>query len=196
MVGFDRLARVYDLLPIPTHPEPIREAIAGVDGPGLDLGAGTARFSAQLHGERRPLLVADASAGMLAQARRAGRPIAAIQADGARLPFATSSIGAVTVTEAFHHFTPHQEAVLTEIARVLRPEGALAIEEIDPQHWLGRTIEIGENLLLRFGSRFLAPEELASMAEAAFDHVRTEQTGAYTYLLEAREPREPRDPDG
>lgn len=189
MARFDRLARVYDWIPIPTHPERVREATANVHGPAVDLGGGTGRFTARLHPDREPRLLVDASAGMLARARRAGRPVAPVQADGARLPLADDAVGAITVTEAFHHFAPHQREVLAEAARVLLPGGVLAVEEIDPGRWLGRAVELGENLLMRFGSRFREPDELRRLAEASFADVETERTGSFTYLLRAREPR-------
>lgn len=191
MARFDRIARVYDLLPIPTHPQVLRDVTADVEGPGLDLGGGTGRFTEAMHPERSPRLLADPSPGMLERARRTGRRVAPLRADGARLPLADDAIGAVTVTEAFHHFAPHQAAIVDEIARVLRPDGVLVVEEIDPDRLLGRLIELGENLVLRFGSRFLEPAELASLVEPRFARVRTERTGSFSYLLEAREPTQP-----
>lgn len=41
---------------------------------------------------------------------------------------------------------------------------------------------------MRFGSRFLAPEDLTAMIERRFDDVQTHDTGAFTYLVEARQP--------
>lgn len=189
MVGFDRLSRIYDLFPIPTNPDRVREALAGAPGPAVDLGGGTARFSRRMHPGREPVLVADASRGMLGQARRRNRPVHPVQADGARLPFADEGIGAVTVTEAFHHFAPHQRDVLREAARVLREDGVLVVEEIDPSRLLGRLIQLGENHLLGFGSVFHEPDTLAEAAREAFADVRTERTSSYTYLVEARQPR-------
>lgn len=188
MVGFDRLAPIYDLFPIPTHPERVREAIGDVRGPAVDLGGGTGRFSTELHPGRDPVVVADASRGMLTQARRRGRALAPVLADGARLPVASGAIAAVTATEAFHHFAPRQQEVLAEAARVLRKDGVLVVEEIDPSRLLGRLIELGENLALRFGSVFHEPDELARAAREVFADVRTERTGSFTYLVEAREP--------
>jgi ubiquinone/menaquinone biosynthesis C-methylase UbiE len=188
LARFDRLARIYDLLPIPTQPDTVRQTLADLDGPGLDLGGGTGRFTGSLHAERSPRVLADRSRGMLARARRAERSVAPILADGVDLPLADASVGAVTVTEAFHHFAPHQEAIVAELARVLRPEGGFAVQEIDPGHPIGRAIELGENVVMRFGSRFLAPEDLTAMIERHFDDVQTHDTGAFTYLVEARQP--------
>jgi ubiquinone/menaquinone biosynthesis C-methylase UbiE len=188
VVGFQTLAPVYDLFPIPTHPETVAEAIADVEGPGVDLGGGTGRFTGTLHPDREPPLLVDATPSMLARARAEDRPVHPIAADGAHLPFPDDAVGALTVTEAFHHFQPHQERVLAETARVLDPEGVLAVEEIDPDRWLGRAIELGERLI-GFGSVFLTPDELAAMAEPHFGSVTVEPTGSFTYLLEAREPQ-------
>jgi ubiquinone/menaquinone biosynthesis C-methylase UbiE len=191
VVGFDRLARIYDLFPIPTHPDRVGEALAGVEGPAVDLGGGTARFTERIHADREPRLVTDPSAGMLTRARQAGRPVAPVQADGAQLPLDDGSVGAISVTEAFHHFDPNQRAIVAEAARVLRPDGVLAIEEIDPSRLLGKAIELGENHVLGFGSVFLEPEALAALVREAFEDVHVEGTGSFTYLVEAREPNPP-----
>lgn len=181
---FDRCAGLYDRLWIPTHADLLRERLAGVGGPVVDVGGGTGRFTASIAGDRRALVL-DLSPGMLARARNRGLP--AVRGDGARAPLADDSVGAVTVTEAFHH-VEDQAGFLAEAARVLRPDGVLLIEEIDPRRTLGRLVEVGENLVLRFGSRFRTPAELIDLARDRFDDVGTEPTGALTYLVEAREP--------
>lgn len=185
---FDIVSRVYDVLPIPTHPEPIRERL-DTQGPFVDLGGGTGRLTQALHGEQAGSIVADASRGMLAKAKRRG--LGTVQATGQALPFPDASLGAVTITEAFHHFAPHQDAVMGEIQRVLREDGVLLIEEIDPTRWSGRILEFGEHLI-GFQSVFLESPELEAKAKPRFASTSTTRTGRFTYLLEARGPRESR----
>lgn len=189
MARFDAISRLYDLLPIPNHARVLRERLEDLPGPRLDVGGGTGKFTVRLHDERHRRVVLDASRGMLARGRRAGRDLALIQGDGARMPLREDAFGAVTVTEAFHHFAPHQRAVVDEIARVLDPDGAFLVEEIDPERLLGRVVELGENLVLRFGSVFHPPADLALLVGERFERVETERTGSFTYLLEARGPR-------
>lgn len=183
LADFDRVSRVYDLLPIPTHPEALAERLEGLEGPLVDVGGGTGRFTERLVGE--PRLVLDPSAGMLARARERG--LGAVRGVGQAAPLASGTVGAVTVTEAFHHFED-QRAVLREAARVLRGDGVLLIEEIDPTSLLGRAVELGEHLI-GFQSTFLEPGELAADAAEVFEAVTVEATGPLTYLLEARTPR-------
>lgn len=187
LADFDHVSRFYDWLPIPTDPAPVREALEGLEGPALDLGGGTGRFTKRLHPERKPRLLVDPSRGMLQRARRTGRHVAPVQGHGDRLPLPTGSIAAATVTEAFHHFAPGEEAILTELARVLRSDGALAIQEIDPGRRLGRAIELGESLI-GFDSVFRSPKQLCELVETAFQDVTVERTGSFTYLVTACTP--------
>lgn len=185
--GFGWISRFYDVLPIPTHPDALAARLDGVQGPVVDLGGGTARFTRRLHpGPQRPVVL-DASRPMLARARRADRPVRLVQGAGQAMPLAEGSLGAITVTEAFHHFAPAQGQVLREAARVLRDDGVLLVEEIDPDRLIGRAIELGERLV-GFGSVFHPPTRLASMARERFGQVSIDRTGRFTYLLEARVP--------
>lgn len=189
MARFDLLASIYDLLPIPTHVEAVAQRTRGLPDPRLDIGGGTARFTQALHeGARRPVVL-DASPGMLHRARKAGRDVAGVRGLGQHAPFPDDTFGAVTITEAFHHFAPDQAEVLAEIARILQPEGRLVIEEIDPHRFLGRAVELGENLLMRFGSVFLTPGEMGDLVGDRFDEVAIERTGSFTYVVEAWDAR-------
>lgn len=188
---FDRVSSIYDLLPIPTHPEVLRDRVAGVEGPFVDLGGGTGRFTVEIHRPTAFPIVLDPSEGMLGKAHRTGRPVRPVQGIGQTMPFEDDALGAITVTEAFHHFAPEQPGVVAEAARVLRDDGVLLIEEIDPTRLLGRAIELGEHLI-GFDSVFLAPAELERIASEAFGEVAVERTGSFTYLVEARRPRLPR----
>lgn len=189
MARFDLIARVYDLLPIPTHVEAVAQRTHGLPTPRLDIGGGTARFSQALHPDVERPVVLDPSPGMLARARRAGRRIDPVQGLGQEAPFPDDTFGAVTITEAFHHTAPHQAELLDEIARILHPDGRLVIEEIDPHRFLGRAVELGENLILRFGSVFLTPGELGDLLRDRFDQVSVERTGSFTYIAQAQDPR-------
>lgn len=189
MARFDRLAHVYDWFPLPNHTDLLRGRLEGRGGPRLDLGGGTGKYTVDIHQDAGSVVVLDASHGMLERAQRAGRRLSLVQGVGEAMPFPDDAFAAVTVTEAFHHFTPHQAAIVDELARVLDPDGVFLVEEIDPDRFLGRMVELGELLVFRFGSRFRPPDDLRALFEPRFDEVQVERTGSFTYLLEARGPR-------
>jgi SAM-dependent methyltransferase len=110
-----------------------RGALASAaDGPILDAGCGSALFTAECYREqsvrrhRQPLTLLDASAGMLARARRrlGSREAVWVKGDLRSLPFEAGRFANV-----FHfgvlHCIDEAPLVLSELARVLRPGGRL-----------------------------------------------------------------------
>lgn len=128
------------------------------DGRVLDLGGGTGHLAALLAAELdRPVTVLDASAPMLRRAARLGG-VEPVLGDAARMPFADAAFGAVITFDAVHHFTRPEQA-FAEVARVLRPGGALVVGEFDPSSRAIRVLATAERLLGEPG-RFFTPDEL------------------------------------
>jgi SAM-dependent methyltransferase len=105
------------------------DAIRWLLGPepldALDLGAGTGKLTRQLVAEGHRVIAAVEPLPDLREAARsavAGAPVLAARAEDIPLPDACAD--AVTVAQAFHWFAP---PAITEIARVLRPGGTLAL---------------------------------------------------------------------
>jgi len=104
----------------------------------LDLGCGAGRHAFEAYRRGARVIAADldlkelAGVGDMFGAMRAegesGPPAqaAAIAADATRLPFADGSFDAVIVAEILEH-VPNDTAALTEVARVLRPGGVIAV---------------------------------------------------------------------
>lgn len=109
------------------------------DDPGefdlLDIGCGTGTWIAMvaatrmrsrrivgLDFSRQMALVATAKAGLIPEEARPSF----INGDSEHLPFADASFDAVTCSHSFHHY-PHQEEVIREMHRVLRPGGRLMV---------------------------------------------------------------------
>jgi SAM-dependent methyltransferase len=123
-VGFARSAAAYER-GRPEYPEAAIRHVVGMLPPGaevLDLAAGTGKLT-------RPLLaaglrviavepVAEMRAALPADAR-------ALEGTAEAIPLTDGSVDAVTVGQAFHWFDG--DAALDEIARVLRPDGLLAL---------------------------------------------------------------------
>jgi len=105
-------------------------------GPGgnpfdlLDIGCGTGTLAAMLATSPLParLVGLDYSPAMCQVADRKARQtsiddrVRFTAADSEHLPFADASFDVVTCSNSFHHY-PHQQAVVHEIRRVLRPGG-------------------------------------------------------------------------
>jgi ubiquinone/menaquinone biosynthesis C-methylase UbiE len=183
---FDGVAALYDLIPVPGSPEVLATRLKDRAGPFLDLGGGTGKRSAVIGGGTRTLVV-DASGGMLREVRRQGRGVEPVLGHAEALPLASAAFGAVFATEAFHHFGRHQERVLEEAARVLRPDGLLLLEEIDPRPLRGRAAET-DGHTVRDHAHFQEPRELRALVELWFSRVEIEETSSITYLLVAEGP--------
>lgn len=100
----------------------------------LDIGCGPGWFwsavATQLP-ERLALTLADQSAGMVEEAVERCRPlelgdVTGVQADAVRLPFADQSFDAVIAMHMLYHVRD-QQAAITEMHRVLKPGGVLAV---------------------------------------------------------------------
>jgi ubiquinone/menaquinone biosynthesis C-methylase UbiE len=104
----------------------------------LDVGCGTGddvRHLAQLVGSGGSAVGVDASETMIAEARVRSTgselPIAFVVADVDELPFADGSFDACLAIRTFQHLAEPVRA-LTEMIRVVRPGGRLAV--VDPDH--------------------------------------------------------------
>jgi ubiquinone/menaquinone biosynthesis C-methylase UbiE len=132
-----RAARHYEACLVPVLFEPWAidlvnrcEVIAG--SRVLDLACGTgavARVAASKLGPNGEIVGLDGSRAMLAIARRRCAPGARVEwriGDAASLPFSDDSFDAVLCQQGFQFLADRQRA-LVEIARVLRPNGRLAL---------------------------------------------------------------------
>ncbi|MDH6116833.1 class I SAM-dependent methyltransferase [Kitasatospora sp. GAS204B] len=99
----------------------VLEELAGSSGIVLDVGCGNGKFVSRLHNDRPDLQVVgmDISAGILADVKK---PV--LVADVQALPFADDSAHAVLALHMLYHVSDI-EATIKELARVLRPGGAL-----------------------------------------------------------------------
>jgi ubiquinone/menaquinone biosynthesis C-methylase UbiE len=98
----------------------------------LDVGCGTGVFAARIR-ESLPAatvwgvdLVADMLLRGADRWRRLAGRVVPVQGDSERLPFADGSFDVVTCANSFHHY-PHQQRAVTEMHRVLKPEGRLLL---------------------------------------------------------------------
>ncbi len=100
----------------------------------LDVGCGTGTLAGWLAASTWPVNVVgmDYAEGMCreASAKVAGRTLSAracfAAGDSEHLPFADGAFDVVTCSNSFHHY-PHQQVVVREMRRVLRPGGRLVL---------------------------------------------------------------------
>jgi SAM-dependent methyltransferase len=93
----------------------------GVDGPVLDLGAGSGKLSRAVARAGFAVIAVDPDAAMLARNDAAQTQVGSADA----IPLPDHSVAAVTVGQAWHWFDPATAG--PEIARVLRPAGRLGL---------------------------------------------------------------------
>ncbi|WP_109505688.1 class I SAM-dependent methyltransferase [Nocardioides speluncae] len=91
----------------------------------LELAAGTGKLTRQLASKMAHLVVVEPDPGMRRLLVPACPGVEAIDGTAERIPLANDAVDAVFVAQAFHWFD--NEAALAEIARVLRPGGALVV---------------------------------------------------------------------
>jgi SAM-dependent methyltransferase len=128
-VGFDRAAQAYEAGRA-NYPAPAVEAILEVTGaaPGrtlLELGAGTGKLTGALARSGARVLALEPVAGMRAVLAQNVPGAEVLDAVAEAVPLADASVDAVVAAQSFHWFDP--EAAAAEVARVLRPGGAVAL---------------------------------------------------------------------
>ena len=129
-------------------PEGLREADARLLGPAerlvgadvLEVGAGAAACARWLRRAGARAVAVDLSAGMLEQARdasrRSGTGVPLVQADAAALPFGDAAFDLACSAFGAVPFVADSQAVMAEVARVLRPGGRWVFAVNHPMRWM------------------------------------------------------------
>jgi SAM-dependent methyltransferase len=117
-------------------------------GPVLDLAAGTGKLTEAMLRCGMPVtavLAVEPDDGMRAELSRRLPEITVCPGSAEQIPARAGTVDAVLVGQAFHWFAP--DRALDEIARVLRPGGALAVlsnDEDDSVDWVVELIEAAQ----------------------------------------------------
>jgi SAM-dependent methyltransferase len=93
--------------------------------PVVDLAAGTGQLSRHLEPAGMRVIAVEPASNMRAVLRERLPSVPVVDARAESLPFGDGGVAAVVVGNAFHHFD--REAAFTELRRVLRPGGVVAL---------------------------------------------------------------------
>lgn len=155
----------------------------------LELGAGTGRLTEQLTSQR--LVTTDPSHEMLLRLRERMPHARALAATAERIPMPSRSFDVIVAAQAFHWFD--HDTALPEIARVLRPDGHLALvwnipDESTPwvrklQRIVPRPVSHDEDVLPLQESRYFGPVE-----EKKFRTWETVTRSSLQELVKSRSP--------
>lgn len=140
----------------PSHDLLLKHIVLRPGARVFDVGCGTGLFVRRLL-TQNPLVTAvglDLSEAMLAQAAANCAAVAdrleLIRGDSEVLPFATGSFDVVTCIHSFHHY-PHQQPVIREMFRVLKPGGQLCLLDANRDGWWGWLVFDGVVAMLEGG---------------------------------------------
>lgn len=100
----------------------------------VDLACGTGDFCELVESRGARVIGVDFALQMLKQARNRGLDFRSVQGDGESLPFRSASVDVVTCGFALRNFVS-LKGVLSEIARILKPAGRVALIDVDRPSW-------------------------------------------------------------
>jgi ubiquinone/menaquinone biosynthesis C-methylase UbiE len=135
-------------------------------------------------GKANPIVVADLSCKMLAEARqKAG--LHPVCSHTEKLPFCDNAFIRIIMVDALHHVCD-QRKTLDELWRALQPGGRIVIEEPDVRTFPVKLIALGEKLAL-MRSHFLSPPRIAALFHYPDAHVRIETGKSNAWVIVEKE---------
>ena len=140
--SFGGVADVYERAR-PGYPRDAVTWLAGDARRVVDLGAGTGKLTRELAAVGYDVLAVEPSREMVEQLRAAVPGVTALEGSAEAIPLLDGSADAVLAGQAFHWFDA--PVALAEVARVLRPGGALGLVWNwfdDQEPWLAHLSEI------------------------------------------------------
>ncbi|MEU5404200.1 class I SAM-dependent methyltransferase [Streptomyces sp. NPDC005963] len=175
------------VVPVPDEDRYLEDRVRPVDGPVLDLAAGTGRWTwvlaEQLGAER--VIALDLSPAMLKRLREVLPEVSTVRGSAVSLPFDDSSLGAVNCWNALQALPDAGEAI-AEVGRCLRPGGTFTLMTFRP----------AEDPLYRYfqtlprGVIVFEPEAVRELLEkAGMTVVDLSGEGSFLFITAVREPR-------
>lgn len=149
----------------------------------VDLGGGTGRVATLFLDYVNECLILDRSFEMLEQAKNKSRNLILVQGSGDSMPFRENTIKQIFVNDVLHHIK-NQKETLQESYLVLKEHGNLIIRDYD-RKYIGNIFLFIFEKVLRFGSVFFSPQELADQCQEIGYSVSWKRLTKGTYLLSA-----------
>lgn len=188
---FGRIAGTYDRIAAferPAHLQVIERLNRFSYNSVLDVGCGTGALLSDLAkiNTQANLAGIDITPEMIGVAGgKLGQRAELVVGDVENLPWQENTFDAVVSTYAFHHF-PRPKVALTEINRVLKPEGILIIADL----WLPSPVRQLTNLLIRFiktgDVHVYSKAEITSLlSESGFKSIGLEKANMFTLIVTA-----------
>lgn len=183
---FNFFAPLYETFIPPKDPQEMW-ALAGlpVSGALLDAGGGTGRVAQFMSGKANPIVVADLSCKMLAEARQKDG-LHPVCSHTEKLPFVDEAFARIIMVDALHHVCD-QRGTVDELWRTLQPGGRLVIEEPDVRAFAVKLIALAEKLVL-MRSHFLSPPHIAEMFHYTDARVRVKTGKSIAWIIADKEP--------
>ena len=184
---FDFLAPLYERFIRPKDPQEMWALVdLPVSGALLDAGGGTGRVAQFMSGKAHPVVVADLSCKMLAQARQKDG-LHPVCSPTEKLPFADETFARIIMVDALHHVWDQRQTA-AELWRVLQPGGRIVIEEPDVRTFPVKLIALAEKLAL-MRSHFLSPPGIVELFPYPDAGVRLETAQYNAWVIVEKKPR-------
>lgn len=141
----------------------------------LDLGGGTGAPASVFARGAREVVVLDPNERKASRGRSTNAPVTFVTGVAESLPYGPGRFDRVVSMMSFHHF-PDGDQALREAARVLTPDGRLAVYDFDGSRWPGTWFGFLEGRLRGHPGRLMGPTELErKMLTAGFSRVQSER---------------------
>lgn len=156
----------------PAYPPALFDTLAEMAGFPLagarvaDVGAGTGIATALLEARGALVVGVEPGEGMAQEFRRRNPGTPLVRADGNRLPLASGCLDLLTYAQSWHWTDPAH--AVPEALRVLRPGGALAVWQNDPDTGVGWIADQQNRIEERFGPGWYINERALSQEGLRF----------------------------
>lgn len=158
---FELLSPIYDCIIRGAPPKALNDFLslgANCNEKILEIGTGTGRIVQDLSRFCDSLWLMDPSVRMLSITQKKYPNATVVHGYVERVPFSNDFFDRVLAVDSLHHWDNHIQG-LSEVYRVLKPDGLFVLIDFDPNTKFGHYIRSLERLL-KMGSTFFTPRQM------------------------------------